>query len=49
MTIDNTERKKKRYFTDAATRDPKERARFWPGIAKAMAEQWAPILFEKAV
>lgn len=31
---------KKRYYVDAATRNPKERARFWPGIAKAMAEQW---------
>ena len=28
------------YFTDIGTRDPKERARFWPGIANAMAEQW---------
>lgn len=40
MAIDNTARQKKRYFTEAATRDPKERARFWPGIANAMAEQW---------
>lgn len=31
---------KKRYFTDSNTRDPKERAKFWPGIAQAMAEQW---------
>lgn len=40
MAIDNTARQKKRNFTDAATRNPKERARFWPGIANAMAEQW---------
>ena len=40
ISFDNTERKKKRYYTDGKTRDPKERARFWPGIAKAMAEQW---------
>lgn len=31
---------KKRYYSDAVLRDPKERARFWPGIAQAMAEQW---------
>lgn len=40
LSIDNTPRKKKRYFVDAATRSPKERARFWPGIAEAMADQW---------
>ena len=40
ISIDNTPRQKKRYYTDAATRNPKERARFWPGIAQAMAEQW---------
>lgn len=40
ISIDNTARGKKRYFTDAKTRDPKERAKFWPGIAAAMAEQW---------
>ena len=40
LSIDNTDRQKKRYFTDSKTRDPKERAKFWPGIAKAMAEQW---------
>lgn len=38
-SIDDTERKKKRYYTDSI-RDPKERARFWPGIAQAMADQW---------
>lgn len=48
ITIDNTKRKKKRYFTDAATRDPKERARFWIGIANAMAEQWYPLLTRTA-
>lgn len=40
LKVDNTERGKKRYFTEAATRDPKERARFWPKIADAMAQQW---------
>ena len=40
ISIDNTVHKKKRYFTDAKIRNPKERARFWPGIARAMAEQW---------
>jgi hypothetical protein len=40
-------RDKKRYFTESATRDPKERARFWPEIAKAMAQQWTPILAEE--
>lgn len=38
-SIDNTERAKKRYFTDSI-KDPKDRAKFWPGIANAMAEQW---------
>ncbi|MEG0518297.1 MAG: hypothetical protein RR555_05455 [Bacteroidales bacterium] len=40
LSVDNTERKKKRYFTDSATRDPKDRAKFWMGIAEAMADQW---------
>lgn len=31
---------KKRYYVDAKVRSPHERARFWPGIAQAMAEQW---------
>lgn len=26
----------------------KERARFWPGVAKAMAEQWKPAILEAA-
>lgn len=39
ISIDNTSRMEKRYFTDSK-RDPKERAKFWPGIARAMAEQW---------
>lgn len=30
---------KKRYRNDVV-KDPKERARFWPGIAKAMASHW---------
>jgi len=31
---------KRRYFAESGTRNPKERAKFWPGIANAMAEQW---------
>jgi hypothetical protein len=31
---------KKRYFTDAQTRDPHERSRTFQGIADAMADQW---------
>tara|TARA_Y100000590_G_scaffold206109_1_gene233628 strand:+ start:191 stop:793 length:603 start_codon:yes stop_codon:yes gene_type:complete len=31
---------KKRYFTDGMARSGKERAKFWPGIAEAMADQW---------
>lgn len=48
FAVSNTERAKKRYYTEGVTRDPKERARFWPGIAKAMAEQWAPIILKEA-
>lgn len=44
ISVDNTSRKKKRYFTDAHTRDPNERSKTFHGIAKAMAEQWAPII-----
>lgn len=40
LTIDNTMRKKARYFTDSGSRDPHERARTFPGIARAMADQW---------
>lgn len=40
LSVDNTTRQKKRYYTDAKVRDPKERARFWSGIANAMATQW---------
>lgn len=39
ISIDNTARNKKRYFTDE-TRDPFQRAKTFPGIAEAMAEQW---------
>jgi hypothetical protein len=35
---------KKRYFTDAGTRDAKERSKTFPGIARAMAQQWSPDL-----
>lgn len=40
-SIDNTTRNKKRYFTDAVNRDPKLRSKTFPGIAKAMADQWS--------
>jgi len=40
ISIDNTKRNKKRYFVDAKIRNSLESSRFWPGIAKAMAEQW---------
>lgn len=40
ISIDNTVRQKKRYFTDAKTRDPYERAKTFQGIADAMADQW---------
>lgn len=38
LSIDSTG--KKRYFTDSKTRNPHERSRFWPLVAKAMADQW---------
>ena len=31
---------KKRYFSDSKIRCQKKRSKFWPGIARAMAEQW---------
>ena len=40
ISIDNTKRKKPRYFTDGKTRNPLERSRTFQGIAEAMAEQW---------
>lgn len=40
LSIDNTDRKKKRYFTDSKTRNAKDRAIFWPLVAKSMADQW---------
>lgn len=48
ISIDNTQRKKKRYYTDAHTRNPKQRAKFWPGIAKAMAEQWTEYIKQQS-
>jgi hypothetical protein len=41
-SIDNTERKHKRYYVDS-TRDPHERARTFQGIADAMAAQWGAL------
>lgn len=40
LSIDNTKRAKKRYFTDAASRNPLVRAKTFRGIADAMADQW---------
>lgn len=37
---------KKRYYTDSNVRNPKDRAKFWPGIAEAMAEQWTTYINE---
>jgi hypothetical protein len=39
-SIDNTERKKIRYFTDGPQHNSTHRSKTFPGIAKAMAEQW---------
>lgn len=39
---------KKRYYTDSNVRDPKERAKFWPGIAAAMAKQWTEYINQLA-
>ena len=41
FSIDNTLRAHKRYFTDSKHRDSKNRSKTFPGIAKAMAEQWS--------
>lgn len=38
LSVDSTG--KKRYFADSKLRDPYDRAKTFPGIAKAMAEQW---------
>lgn len=48
ISIDNTKRKKKRYWTDASTRDPHERSRTFPAIGEAMAEQWSHYILEVA-
>jgi len=50
ISIDNTTRNKKRYFTDSVNRDSKTRSKTFAGIAEAMAEQWTPIInaFEKS-
>jgi site-specific DNA-cytosine methylase len=41
ISIDNTKRNKKRYFTDSVNRDSKARSKTFPGIARAMAQQWS--------
>lgn len=40
ISVDNTSRNKKRYFADAITRNPYERAKTFQVIADAMAIQW---------
>lgn len=35
---------KKQYFIQGGPKNPKERSKTFPGIAKAMAEQWSPDL-----
>lgn len=40
LSIDNTQRKHKRYFIDSVMRKSKKRSKFWEGIANAMANQW---------
>ncbi len=40
LSVDNTDRAKKRYFSDSIVRNPKYRAKFWPEIANAMVQQW---------
>lgn len=49
ISVDNTARKKKRYFTDGSSCSPKERARFWPGIANAMAVQWTEYILADGI
>ena len=44
VSIDNTARKKPRYFTDGAHRDSKNRSKTFPGIAKAMAIQYSEFI-----
>lgn len=45
ITIDSTG--KKRYFTDAINRSSLTRSKTFPGIAKAMAEQWGKYLLDE--
>jgi hypothetical protein len=40
LSVDNTVRGKTRNFSDSKLRNPKDRAKFWPLVAKAMADQW---------
>lgn len=48
FSIDNTSRKKPRYFVDGAHGDAKNRSKTFPGIAEAMAKQWSNLHgFEK--
>jgi hypothetical protein len=40
ISIDNSEIKHRRYFSDSTNRSSLSRSKTFPGIAKAMAEQW---------
>ncbi len=43
LAVDNTETGMKRHYADFH-RDPKERSKTFPGIARAMAQQWSKLL-----
>jgi hypothetical protein len=45
VSVDSTG--KQRHFTDGSTRKAGERARTFPGIAQAMAQQWTQYLLDK--
>ena len=40
---------KKTYFSDGKHRNPKLRSKTFPGIARAMAEQWGPLLKQEDI
>lgn len=43
VKVDNTPRAKARHFTDGGNRSAKKRAKTFPGMARAMAEQWGSL------
>lgn len=47
MKLPKKEREKVHYASPGPERS-KDRSRTYPGIARAMAEQWAPLLFDKS-